>query len=977
MANNLNYTNPVTGSPVATDDVGSVQYQVVKLDGGPHGVSLPLTGTAEYGLGVDVNRILGTPEVAIKGPAAVSGTVLIGNEVTVSPRGPVAVSGTVSIGNEVTVNVRGPAPVSGTISIGGEVTINARGPVAVSGTLSVDSEVTVNVRGPAPISGAVSLTGMPTVSLNGPAAVSGGVSIVGQSAVTALLSGGILGQVSSLNSTVTLLAASGTFTGAREDVSGYGGILVSVVGDRASQANGVAFAFSPDGNTFTTYATATYAGASGLALYRLPVLQKFFRVSYTNTNTAAQSTFLLQTLLQSAPVAGLDASTAAYVQQVAGPWAVSGTLLIGSEVTVNPRGPVAVSGTVTIGNEVTVNPRGPVGVSGTVSIGNEVTVNARGPVGVSGTVLIGNEVTVNPRGPVAVSGTVLIGGEVTTNPRGPVQVSGTVLIGNEITINPRGPVAVSGLVSIVGQSAVTALLSGFVYGCVSSNNSSATALAASGSFSGTKEDVSGYSAITVTIISDKASQSNGIQFAFSQDGISFTTYATGVYNGAATAQTWHFPVWQKFFRITYFNTNSGPQIIFALQTILHSRTPPVGIDNTFPAHVVQEGGPWAVSGTLLVGNEVTVNPRGPVAVSGTVDTELPAAAALTDANANPTAPIVGAGNLVYDAPTGLWQRARSLNVSGHLTAAGVPVAAALFFDYGTGIYRAASGTVLADGMGNPVVQQVGSHLLIWNNVDLVWGRWPTVKGLADTIAGSTLPAVGSWAFNGTTWDRLRTDGAKGLMVGGSAASGAAATGNPVRVGGVNAQGILQDLLVDGFRALVTTAQFGRKATYSATTSGTQLSPLTSGSVTSIAYAYHASGTVTPYMVNKLAISYGGGTGGGGSYVIQLRRISNENATPGGQTITPALYDVLDGASAMTVRAGVSTAPTRDAALLYSWYIPIGTAGMFEVDFTRIIEGKGYTMPGSRSQGLEVTAQVGPVNLTTAPVVAATFHWTEG
>jgi hypothetical protein len=972
MANNLNYTNPVTGSPVATDDVGSVQYQVVKLDGGPHGVSLPLTGTAEYGLGVDVNRILGTPEVAIKGPAAVSGTVLVGNEVTVNARGPVGVSGTVLVGNEVTVNVRGPAQVSGTVLLGNEPTVALRGPAAVSGTVSIGNEVTVNVRGPAQVSGAVSLAGIPTVSLNGPAAV-------------------------------------------------------------------------------------------------------------------------------------------------------------------------------------------------------------------SGTVLIGNEVTVNPRGPVAVSGTVLIGGEVTTNPRGPVQVSGTVLIGNEITINPRGPVAVSGLVSIVGQSAVTALLSGFVYGCVSSNNSSATALAASGSFSGTKEDVSGYSAITVTIISDKASQSNGIQFAFSQDGISFTTYATGVYNGAATAQTWHLPVWQKFFRITYFNTNSGPQIIFALQTILHSRTPPVGIDNTFPAHVVQEGGPWAVSGTLLVGNEVTVNPRGPVAVSGTVDTELPAAAVLADAAANPTTPTLGSATLLYAADNS-WYRARSPNVSGHIDANGLFATATVFFDKSTNLYRAASGQLMADNQAIGSVPTVGAVLVAWdtngysrpicqngtidansrvslglrtysanllfddvglnftraralnpgghaqttglgasapvyydqstgvyrapsgqifgdamtlmngplygavltsyngstydrvrgtsanglyvqggvvgnvfanpqpnpllvggidaagnaqhvplgiNNVDTVgvgnrgwWqmcspylfngqsldrarsidpaGHTAAINGLqgvapaffdstlgkyrassgqilADNVTPGAVPFAASvlYGYDGSNYDRLKSDAAQALTVGGQGASGAAAAGNPVRNGGVSREGIVQDLLVDGFRALVTTSQFGRKATYSATTSGTQLSALTSGSVTSIAYAYHASGTVTSYMVNKLAISYGGGTGVGCSYVIQLRRISNENAAPGGQTITPASYDVLDSASAMTVRAGVSTAPTRDAALLYSWYIPVGTTGMFEVDFTRIIEGKGYTMPGSRSQGLEVTVLVGPINLTTAPVVAATFHWTEG
>ena len=51
-------------------------------------------------------------------------------------------------------------------------------------------------------------------------------------------------------------------------------------------------------------------------------------------------------------------------------------------------------------------------------------------------------------------------------------------------------------------------------------------------------------------------------------------------------------------------------------------------------------------------------PSGTQTVSGTVtaDTELPAAAALADAAANPTTPIAGAANLLYNGTT--WDRAR-------------------------------------------------------------------------------------------------------------------------------------------------------------------------------------------------------------------------------------------------------------------------------------------------------------------------------
>lgn len=52
------------------------------------------------------------------------------------------------------------------------------------------------------------------------------------------------------------------------------------------------------------------------------------------------------------------------------------------------------------------------------------------------------------------------------------------------------------------------------------------------------------------------------------------------------------------------------------------------------------------------GNSITVD--GTVAVSGAVDTELPAAAALADATANPTVPAVGAFNMVWNGTT--WDR---------------------------------------------------------------------------------------------------------------------------------------------------------------------------------------------------------------------------------------------------------------------------------------------------------------------------------
>ena len=42
MADNLLYSQPASGSLIATDDVGGVQYQIVKLDLGANGASQPV-----------------------------------------------------------------------------------------------------------------------------------------------------------------------------------------------------------------------------------------------------------------------------------------------------------------------------------------------------------------------------------------------------------------------------------------------------------------------------------------------------------------------------------------------------------------------------------------------------------------------------------------------------------------------------------------------------------------------------------------------------------------------------------------------------------------------------------------------------------------------------------------------------------------------------------------------------------------------
>ena len=107
----------------------------------------------------------------------------------------------------------------------------------------------------------------------------------------------------------------------------------------------------------------------------------------------------------------------------------------------------------------------------------------------------------------------------------------------------------------------------------------------------------------------------------------------------------------------------------------------------------------------------------------TVDSELPAAAALADGASNPTAPAVGAFNMGWNG-TG-WDRLKSTTANG------------LQVDV-----TRVQGTVTVDS------------------------ELPAAAALADATSNPTVPGVGSFSmmYNGTTWDRMRGTTANGITV---------------------------------------------------------------------------------------------------------------------------------------------------------------------------------------------------------------------
>jgi len=198
----------------------------------------------------------------------------------------------------------------------------------------------------------------------------------------------------------------------------------------------------------------------------------------------------------------------------------------------------------------------------------------------------------------------------------------------------------------------------------------------------------------------------------------------------------------------------------------------------------------------------TVNINGTV----TVDTELPAAAALADDTANPTVPGVGAFAMVYDGST--WDRLRGSATGGVFVQGDIahdsPVDAFPLLTGGRASAAAPTdvsadgdavrGWYLRNGAQATVVTAAGALIGgdATNGLDVdvtrvtgtvtVDSELPAAAALADATANPTVPSVGSLllGYNGTTWDRVRTANTGRLQVDVVTGGGTDAPTNPTR-----------------------------------------------------------------------------------------------------------------------------------------------------------------------------------------------------
>jgi hypothetical protein len=180
-----------------------------------------------------------------------------------------------------------------------------------------------------------------------------------------------------------------------------------------------------------------------------------------------------------------------------------------------------------------------------------------------------------------------------------------------------------------------------------------------------------------------------------------------------------------------------------------------------------------VNGLLVnlgANNDVSVS--GSVSILGSVDTELPPAALLTDDFANPTAPAVGSFVLVYDGST--WDR-----LPGNST----------------------DGALVNLGANNDV--SVSGSVSINGSVDT---ELPAAAPLTNDFANPTAPAVGAFlmGLDGSAWDRLPGNITHGLLVNTGANNTVIITGTVV----VDTELPAAAALADGASATPTTPTIG-------------------------------------------------------------------------------------------------------------------------------------------------------------------------
>ncbi len=120
---------------------------------------------------------------------------------------------------------------------------------------------------------------------------------------------------------------------------------------------------------------------------------------------------------------------------------------------------------------------------------------------------------------------------------------------------------------------------------ISTDNSTTATLGIGATYTGTGEDISQYSAVSVQIDSSHDSATDGMTFQFSPDDTNWDVVHLHTYTAADGGRHFQFAAHAQFFRVVYTNGGTG-QTTFRVQTILHDNNILTSIhrlvDNTDP-----------------------------------------------------------------------------------------------------------------------------------------------------------------------------------------------------------------------------------------------------------------------------------------------------------------------------------------------------------------------------------------------------------
>lgn len=576
------------------------------------------------------------------------------------------------------------------------------------------------------------------------------------------------GVISTANSTVTPLGISATFTGTSEEITNYSSIVVSVFADEASAVNGLSFEFSTDGINWDLTEAHSILASEGEPFILSPEGQ-FFRLVYTNGGTA-QTLFRLETVFKRSAVGAsfnhLDAAlkdkdVAATVRAV-----LSAQRPDTSYVNIGASS----------GGSLKIDVEEIGGVAPSLDTGVRDAGTQRVTVATDDLVPISASSLPLPTGAATAAGQLADGHNVAAagDVAHDVADSGNpIKVGGKANVNL--PAAVGEDDRINAAFDLQGQLRTLNTNIVSTDNSTTATLGIGATFTGTGEDVAQYSAVAITIHSSHDSAVDGMTFQFSTDDVNWDEEYIFTYSAANGARRFQFPVTARYFRIVYTNGGTA-QTTFRVQTILHAHDIGTSIhrlvDSIDPdrsatlvkailtAQAAGSGDFVPVQATAAGNFKMSMEEINGVAPS--LDTGVRDAGTQRVTVATDDLVPISAASLPL--PAGAATAAGQL-VDGHAVTVDNTVGSPANVQIGDGTDQA-NITALSDAFANPTVLETGAFMMGWGG-----SSWDRVNVSAATLDGVSASSIGrmetislSYGYNGTTFDRLRSDITNGLDV---------------------------------------------------------------------------------------------------------------------------------------------------------------------------------------------------------------------